>query len=105
MLACEFRSDHLPHFVGEDRQGDLLAVRLTSDERLGEARGLSVHFLVMDWATMQDDMRGVAELIDSGRVKMPEVAVYPLERAAEAIVAMKAGGVRGKIGVSIAALD
>ena len=34
-----------------------------------------------------------------------EVAVYPLDWAGDAIAAMKAGGVRGRIGVRIAEVD
>jgi NADPH2:quinone reductase len=89
----------------------VVVATLTEDGDIGRLtaaaaeRGLSVHFLVMDWATLQADMRGIAALIDGGKMRMPEVAVYPLDRAAEAIVAMKAGGVRGKIGVEIAALE
>jgi NADPH2:quinone reductase len=80
--------------------GDI--ARLTAD---AEQRGLSVHFLVMDLATLQQDMAGIAGLIDSGRMTMPEIAVFPLEQAGDAILAIKAGGVRGKIGVTIAELD
>lgn len=80
--------------------GDI--ARLTEQAR---SRGLSVHFLVMDLSTLRDDMHGIAGLIDGGKMAMPEIAAYPLERAGEAVEAIKRGGVRGKIGVTIAELD
>jgi len=66
-------------------------------------RGLSVHFVILDHRTLGDDLRGIARLIDGG-MKMPEVTIYPLERAGEALAKMEAGKVRGKMVVQLADL-
>jgi NADPH:quinone reductase-like Zn-dependent oxidoreductase len=70
-----------------------------------EARGLRVHFLLLDYATLHQDMAGLTPLIESGRLRLPDVVRYPFDRAVEALEAMKAGGVRGKVVVEVAALD
>jgi NADPH2:quinone reductase len=68
----------------------------------GKRRGLSVHFLILDHLTVAPDLRAIARLIDGGRMRMPAITRYPLERAGEALQAMQAGGVRGKLVIEIA---
>jgi NADPH:quinone reductase-like Zn-dependent oxidoreductase len=66
-----------------------------------QKRGLSVMPMAMDHGTLQKDTAKMAPLIESGRMRMPEMKVYPLARAAEALQAIKTGGGRGKIAVEI----
>jgi NADPH:quinone reductase-like Zn-dependent oxidoreductase len=66
-----------------------------------KSRGIAVHYLIMDLATLQQDLAATAKLIDDGKMKLPETTIYPLERGAEALAAIQAGGVRGKLIVSI----
>ena len=68
----------------------------------GERRGRSVHFLILDHLTVAPDLRAIARLIDGGRMRMPAITRYPLERAGEALKAMQAGGIRGKLVIEIA---
>ena len=70
----------------------------------GERRGLSVHFLILDHLRVAPDLRAIARLIDGGRMRMPAITRYPLERAGEALQAMQAGGIRGKLVIEIADL-
>jgi NADPH:quinone reductase-like Zn-dependent oxidoreductase len=65
-------------------------------------RGLEVHYLILDLGSYQQDIAATARLIDEGGMKLPETTVYPLERGGEALVAVQAGGVRGKLVVTIA---
>lgn len=64
-------------------------------------RGIAVHYLILDLGTLRQDLDATAKLIDEGKMKLPEVTLYPLERAAEALAAQQAGGVRGKLVVMI----
>jgi len=64
-------------------------------------RGISVHYLLLDLATLREDLDATAKLIDAGKMKLPEVTLYPLARGAEALVAQQTGGVRGKLVVTI----
>lgn len=68
-----------------------------------QQRGFSVHFVILDHTTLGDDLAAIAGMIDGG-MKMPEVTVFPLERAGEALAAMEAGKVRGKMVVQLADL-
>ena len=67
-----------------------------------ERRGLSLHFLILDHLRVAPDLRAIARLIDGSRMRMPAITRYPLERAGEALKAMQAGGVRGKLVIEIA---
>ena len=67
----------------------------------GKAKGIAVHYLLLDLATLRQDLDATAQLIDQGKLKLPEVTAYPLDRAGEALVAQQAGGVRGKLVVTI----
>jgi NADPH2:quinone reductase len=67
-------------------------------------RGLSLHFLILDHLRVAPDLRAIARLIDGSRMRMPAITRYPLERAGEALQAMQAGGVRGKLVIEIAAV-
>ena len=73
-----------------------------SAEALG--RGRSVHYLILDHLRVAEDLRAIARLIDGGKTRMPAITHYPLERAGEALKAMQAGGVRGKLLIDVAAL-
>jgi NADPH:quinone reductase len=84
--------------VTED--GDIAA--LTAE---AQARGLAVHFLVMNPGTMGDDLAAFAKLIDHDEMKMPAITTYPLDEAGDALAALQAGRVRGKLVVNIAELD
>jgi NADPH2:quinone reductase len=77
--------------------GDIAA--LTAE---AERRGRSVHFLILDHLRVAQDLRAIARLIDGGRMRMPAITRYPLERAGEALQAMQAGGIRGKLVIEIA---
>jgi NADPH2:quinone reductase len=70
----------------------------------GERRGRSVHFLILDHLRVAQDLRAIARLIDGGRMRMPAISRYPLERAGEALKAMQAGRTRGKLVIEIADL-
>jgi NADPH2:quinone reductase len=70
-----------------------------------ERRGRSVHFLILDHLTVAPDLRAIARLIDGGRMRMPAITRYPLERAGEALQAMQAGGIRGKLVIDVADLS
>lgn len=65
-------------------------------------RGKSLHFLLLDHTTIADDLKDIALLIDRGGMQMPPITRYPLDRAAEALGAMKSGKIRGKLVVGIA---
>jgi NADPH:quinone reductase-like Zn-dependent oxidoreductase len=77
--------------------GDIAA--LTAE---AERRGRSVYFLILDHLRVAQDLRAIAQLIDGGRMRMPAITRYPLERAGEALQAMQAGGIRGKLVIEIA---
>lgn len=64
-------------------------------------RGCSAHFLILDHLTVAQDLQAIARLIDSGKIRMPQITRYPLERAGEALKAMRAGGTRGKLVVEV----
>ena len=70
-----------------------------------ERRGRSVHFLILDHLRVAQDLRAIARLIDGGRMRMPAITRYPLERAGEALKAMQAGRTRGKLVIEIADLS
>ena len=67
-----------------------------------ERRGIAVHFLILDHLRVAADLRAIARLIDGGRMRMPAITRYPLERAGEALRAMQAGRIRGKLVIEIA---
>jgi NADPH:quinone reductase-like Zn-dependent oxidoreductase len=69
-----------------------------------QRRGCSVHFLILDHLWVADDLQAIARLIDGGRMRMPAITRYPLERAGEALKAMQAGRTRGKLVIDIADL-
>lgn len=77
---------------------------LAALEAEASRRGVSSHFLIMDHATLSDDLAAMGRLIDGGNMRMPEISRYPLDRAAEAVATMKAGKVRGKIIIDVADL-
>lgn len=76
--------------------GDIPALQ----ERAKRA-GRSVHFLLLDIATVAADLDAIARMIDGGKMRMPAITRYPLDRAAEALEAMRAGGIRGKLVIDI----
>jgi NADPH2:quinone reductase len=69
-----------------------------------QRRGRSVHFLILDHLWVAEDLQAIARLIDGGRMRMPAITRYPLERAGEALKAMQAGRTRGKLVIDIADL-
>jgi NADPH2:quinone reductase len=68
-------------------------------------RGRSVHFLILDHLRVAEDLQAIARLIDEGGMRMPQITRYPLERAGEALRAMQAGKVRGKLVIEVAELS
>jgi NADPH:quinone reductase-like Zn-dependent oxidoreductase len=70
-----------------------------------QRRGRSVHFLILDHLRVAADLQAIARLIDGGRMRMPAITRYPLERAGEALKAMQAGRTRGKLVIEIADLS
>lgn len=70
----------------------------------GERRGCSVHFLILDHLRVAADLGAIARLIDGSRMRMPAITRYPLERAGEALKAMQAGRIRGKLVIDVADL-
>lgn len=64
-------------------------------------RNIKVSYLILDLATLQQDLNATAKLIDEGKMKLPDLKLYPLERGAEALAAQQAGGIRGKLIVTI----
>ena len=64
-------------------------------------RGIAVHYLILDLATLQQDLTATAKLIDAGKMKLPDLTIYPLAKSGEALAAQQAGGVKGKLIVSI----
>ncbi len=99
-------------FFDAIRPGGRLVIVLTGNQDVdpaalateGEGRGISVHFMVIDMSRGPADLARMAELIDTG-MKMPDLTVYPFDKAREALIAMTEGRVRGKIVVKIANLD
>jgi NADPH:quinone reductase len=69
-----------------------------------ERRGRSVHFLILDHLRVAQDLQAIAQLIDGGTMRMPQITRYPLERAGEALQAMQAGRTRGKLVIEVADL-
>jgi alcohol dehydrogenase len=67
-----------------------------------ERRGLSYHFVVIDMARAQSDLERIGKLIDAGRMKLPEITIFPFDQATDALVALQKGGTRGKIVINIA---
>jgi Zinc-binding dehydrogenase len=57
--------------------------------------------MLMDYTTLQADMVAIADFMTGRRVALPELSRYPLERAAEALEAVRVGGVRGKVVVEL----
>ena len=86
----------------------IVSETLTDDSELAplhdaaERKGATVHYMMLDHTTFPADFAAAAALIDGGRMRMPEVKVYPLERAGDALAAIQAGKVRGKLAVRIA---
>jgi NADPH:quinone reductase len=97
-------------FLDAIRPGGRLVVVLTGTQDAdmatlaaeGKARNISVHFMIIDMNRGPADFARIAELIDSGTMRMPDLSVYLLEQATEALIAMTKGRVRGKIVVRIA---
>jgi NADPH2:quinone reductase len=69
-----------------------------------QRRRCSAHFLILDHMRVAQDLQAIVQLIDGGRMRMPQITRYPLERAGEALQAMQAGRQRGKLVVEIADL-
>jgi NADPH:quinone reductase len=68
---------------------------------VAQKRGLVVRVMLMDYTTLQADMVAIADFMTGRRVALPELSRYPLERAAEALEAVRVGGVRGKVVVEL----
>jgi NADPH2:quinone reductase len=66
-----------------------------------EKRGLTVRLMLMDFSRLQTDAANIARLLEDGSIRFPEVRSYPLERAVEALEAVRAGGLRGKVAVEL----
>ena len=71
---------------------------------LARAKQKEFHFLLMDYETLVQDIASINSILARGMFAMPDITVFPLERAAEALQAVKRGGIRGKIVVEIAKL-
>jgi NADPH2:quinone reductase len=79
--------------------GDLAAL-----DKLATSRRKSIHLLFIDIETVAQDLAAIARLVDGG-AKMPEITCYSLDRAGEALQAMRAGRTRGKRVVEVTYLD
>lgn len=66
-----------------------------------EARSLSIHFLLLDYTALQRDILAITRMFERSRMRMPQINIYPLNAAAEAMQAVKSGGMVGKIVVEI----
>ncbi|MBL8680440.1 MAG: DUF2306 domain-containing protein [Myxococcales bacterium] len=63
----------------------------------------SIIVLTMDPALLQKDLEELRALVEDGRLIPMVDAVYPLERVADALRAVEAGEVRGKIVITVGA--
>jgi NADPH:quinone reductase-like Zn-dependent oxidoreductase len=70
---------------------------VAGDVARAEARGLTKILSIIDFDAVDRELGEMVALIADGQVAMPPVALFPLDAAPEALVQMKAGGVRGKI--------
>lgn len=61
----------------------------------------SVAVLTLDPERVQKDLLELAALVDAGRLRPMVDAVYPLERVADALRAVEAGDVRGKVVITV----
>lgn len=52
--------------------------------------------------TDRDALHQLAADVAAGRVRVPIARTYPLDQVAEAFTAFKAGGVLGKLAISVA---
>ena len=91
--------------------GHLVVVATVTDDadmaRLADAaqlRDCRATLLILNLADLREDLEGMMRLIDEGRMALPELTAYPLDRAGDALATMQAGGVRGKLVIDIAAL-
>lgn len=66
---------------------------------LAAQKGLSFHFLLLDYDRLTQDMAELNPIL-AGGLTLPTITSYPLDRAVEALEAMRAGGVCGKIVVT-----
>ena len=49
-----------------------------------------------------ESLRRIATMIEAGKLTTPVAASYPLDRLPEALEAVAAGGVQGKVGIVVA---
>jgi NADPH2:quinone reductase len=104
VLDCH-SGGHKSELLDVLKPGGILVVvaTLTQDADLAKLtaaagqRGLIVRLMLMDYATLQADMLAIADFMKGKRIALPELKRYPLERAAEALEAVRVGGVRGKV--------
>jgi NADPH:quinone reductase len=108
VLDCH-SGGHKSELLDALRPGGILVVvaTLTQDADMAkltaaaEARGLIVRLMLLDYTWLQSDMTAIADFMKDKQMALPEVKSYPLERAAEALEAVRAGGVRGKVVVEL----
>jgi len=76
--------------------GDIAALH-----KRAEREQRSVHFLLLDIATVAADLAAIARVIDGAKMRLPAITRYPLDRARDALASMQAGGVRGKLVIDV----
>ncbi|MDG2003653.1 MAG: NADP-dependent oxidoreductase [Novosphingobium sp.] len=70
---------------------------IEGDAQRASARGFEKIFSIMEFDRIGDELAEVLGMMSQGLVKAPPLETFPLDRASEALERMKAGGVRGKI--------
>ncbi|MEC7838768.1 MAG: NADP-dependent oxidoreductase [Chlamydiota bacterium] len=95
-VGGETSTDSLPLVK---KGGSLVSVCSPIDEDLGLTRGVRTGFFVVTPNGTQ--LKTIASLVDSGKVKIPTIEVFPFEHAVKALEKNKQGHTQGKIVLKI----
>ena len=82
-----------------DHDGDIELLRAEAAKR-----EISVPFFVLDLEHVSANLAELCRLVDEGALRMPEIRTFPFADSRQALEAMAAGGVRGKLAIEIASL-
>jgi NADPH:quinone reductase-like Zn-dependent oxidoreductase len=74
---------------------------IAGDTERAARRGFAKIFSIMNFDRIDAELGEILDLMAAGQVKTPPLAAYPLAEGAKALEKMRAGGVRGKIVITM----
>lgn len=75
---------------------------VTGDTAKAAERGFTKVFAAQSYDNIREELKSVASIIDAKKMHLPEITTYPLNRATEALSAIRNGKIRGKLVIKIA---